>query len=523
VLLLTPLLVASGVQHERDSRSVDLLALTGLGPRSILIEQAGSKLLMVLLTVLAGLPLYGLVMGLGGFSIQEVFSVNLVTVTAAVTLAWFSTWVALVVRRGPLVPVTLSWAYLGGLGLLTTVWADLEPVTAWMRSMSHVSDTTRMVRNSTLLFGWLGVLAASSGLFAPAFRVVATHDDQEEEFGLHSPEIWAIERYRRHTRMLWVAAMLCAVLTWMLSYLLFRAVALLGICHAVVGLTTLLALNRQSLLWVLDGTRWIEGLLSAPIRLTRTPRLGNRRVWTHPVLWRELVTRGAGGTRLLPLALGGMWAAAAFSVLHRGDGPALMALTGVYGGALVASMVATSLAIDDTREERMALLALTRVTPWRMALAKLVAPSLFALPLHLMGFAVLFRALDPELATASVALASALWVVVWTANISAISATGALVARTRSAGWVLGAGAGATWALTPLLLLFAFDALPVLQDLLNRDLLMSTWMPIFKPGVWEPAESGSLHPAWLAAISQSCLLLLTTLGLCRGIRSAMLR
>ena len=488
VCLLAPLLVATGVQEERESRALDLLTLTGLSAGRILFEQISSRLFVLVLTVLAGLPFLGLLIGFGGFSVLAVVNSTVTTLTLALVLGSFAGFVALTSRGGPLVALVACVPY-----SLLVHW--LLPLASMlilgMTASNHISwiylgaglgiDNTALPVLVTIPWGL--ALLGSWGLAVPVFSIVSSGDRDADSFGLLSPDIWRVERFRKRT---WALAALAGFLTVVLILLRLANVASLPAVMGVgiVWFTTLLvAVQRQSLLAVLAFNRWIDRLLSSPIRLSGRVSVGPRQVKPDPVIWRELVTRAAGGARLLPLVLGGLWLTLAGLLrlnqgsrthLHSGDAVLLLVLASAAAW-LVALLVPTSLALAERRRRTLGLLRITSLTPWRIAVRKAVTPALLALPFVVAGNLAWAQASSIPIIEARLLLGA--WTELMAINIGLVGATTALWVRPVRAGWVAALLASCAWVWWPYPV---YLGLVEVLDWVSRssgELVATLWLP----------------------------------------------
>jgi len=96
-----PLLAARGVIEERDDQTLEVLLLTGLSARQILLAKLTSRLLHLVTLILGALPILALAMTLGGVSPIEVVAVTAHSVIATLVMGSLGGYFA-VHTRAPL-------------------------------------------------------------------------------------------------------------------------------------------------------------------------------------------------------------------------------------------------------------------------------------------------------------------------------------------------------------------------------------------------------------------------------------
>lgn len=467
VCLLTPLLVASGIQEEQEARTLDLLTLTGVPASRLLLDQVGSRLWVLLATVLAGMPVVSLLNSLGGVSPVEVINGFYGAVGTALVLASFSAFAALVTRSGPVLPalLCLPYALVGFVGTWVVLALPESGSRDAFASPFHAAASADALAPLGGLL-WVPALITGWQLTVPVFRILTGGDEQDEGFGWLSLDFWNVERYRTRT-VLWVfAAGVAVVVTFLLAD--FPVAPLLALPAAALFA---LAWQRVALLSVM----WLGERLTTRQHLTwRLRPRTTRPVFGPVVAWRELFTRAGGAARLVPLAVLVPWlgiaALAALQDPSRSeDTAAALATLAALGGWTAGTAVAVATILDDRRRDTLPLLFLSRVKPWHAAVQKLVAPVALAAPVILLANAWwglslpdpysdphtvdAFHALGPNLALpVPPELVWNTWDLLVAANCAAFAAAAASLPRQPAAAWPVGLLAGFLWFTWPVFL-----------------------------------------------------------------------
>lgn len=204
------LLVASAVALEKDRKTLDLLLLTSLSNRELVLGKLFAGMLLMIVVVVATLPLLAIVALLGGVSIGQIVRVQAVTLASALaagslgsTIALWreKTFQALAMTILVLVLWLLGWeivAAIGGekilLGLPANSWAiamspwqavqqAAKPVFNERQLMSLADPVALFVSASILTSAVLNLVAmARLRIWNPRRDIIArTDDDQDHE------------------------------------------------------------------------------------------------------------------------------------------------------------------------------------------------------------------------------------------------------------------------------------------------------------------------------------------------------
>lgn len=347
---------ASSVAQEKDRRTLLLLLLTRISGFELVVGKLTAALLGVGSMLLAALPLFLALTLFGGVSVPQVVDVYLVTIATLVAASSVGTVVGLWREKSfQTIAVTLLSLALW-LGVWEVVAAGvlpgippamatlLSPARALLAAAVPLSDTADLVAHPALTYSllMLAVAAAISGV------------------GISRVRIWNPSREVRGHALAHEDAAPTATLPPAASDATATAAA--GSGTAAVG--------RAG-----ESASW----------RVREPR----RVWSNPVLWREVRTRAYGSKiifiRLAYLLLFALVASALWSAIRSGaaverpevSGRALPAATLPMAALGVVSLViVNALAVNSITSERDALaldlLMVTDLTPREFIFGKLL-------------------------------------------------------------------------------------------------------------------------------------------------------
>ncbi len=396
---VAPILVATGILEEREAKTLDLLAISGLQPQQILNGKVGSRLLALLTIIAAGAPVLALIVSFGGISVWQVLNATINTAVLAIMLGVIGGFCALFARKGPIPPLIGAMLYIVPVvGLLPFIYDMLGGPEAHSVHFSPL-EAIWTDNPAYALIGllYIPVIWQVSRLSLPVFRI-ATSDESTEEFGLLSPDFWVIERFKRRTWLMMIALFVAWSL-WVPTVIILDEEGYLSsldvVAVAVAGLLTFATLftgTRFFLMTWMWGARYVRRYLTSPNAGSLFRRRRKRTlVRGNPVTWRELSTRGSAGMRLMVTgATVTLILMALFSLfLFEGWGQeeihvtlASMAVFLAFAGALLTT---TSTIIEERNGRTLPLLLLTPMSRFRIIGGKLMAVWWRALPLLAMA------------------------------------------------------------------------------------------------------------------------------------------
>lgn len=394
---------ASAVAQEKDRKTLVLLLLTKLNNSELVLGKLLASMLNVLVLLAAGIPLFMLVILLGGVSLSQIVRVTAVTLASALaagslgsTLALWreKTFQTLALAVLAIVFWLAGWEAVHA-GILGPGWLGLNCQT-WAIAFSPwqaIQEATRPYAVADPALGWLGSpvnlflatsLAAAAALNLAAIVMVRVWNPSRE-FGRVQEEparasIWGAEfdveqeEAARASQTVSAAAETSALPT-------------VAPGKTVAELASAAIRRRE-----LARARSREGTAPAP-------RLTTREVWDNPILWREIRTWAYGRRmlliRLAYLALFGLAAAATAWLVQEtgtlsGFAMLLVPLIFVVSLTLVNAQAVTALT-NERDAKALDLLLVTDLTPKEFIFGKMAGvlyntKEMVVLPILLCGY-----------------------------------------------------------------------------------------------------------------------------------------
>ncbi|MBW1877384.1 MAG: ABC transporter permease [Deltaproteobacteria bacterium] len=298
--LIAPFAVARAVIEEREQNTIDLLMLTHLEARQILVAKVLARVLVLLSVILGALPVLGLVVTLGGVSVVEVVAVTVHAMTTVLVLGVLGAFFA-VFTRSPVIASLAALFY----GFLVFV---LMP----MLYTSLTGDYTGMAHFSPLYGGvaqdWWALLPLLS--YAPVIAMTLVLGARFYELRVSNASLrrffngpaWSAGAMKWGTLALVVTMVfvlpLGAIGSWYFSIEamdagysgrpwwahLLNAASRTSVWAWCVGL--LMASTWLYLRVAMDMVMMADDMLAPARRRTRKQR--EVRVWDNPVAWREM-------------------------------------------------------------------------------------------------------------------------------------------------------------------------------------------------------------------------------------------
>ncbi len=285
LVALTPILVANAVIEERQGGTLQLLALTRLGPARILWGKVLSRVVALELVVLGGLPLLALCSSLGGLGPYDLLNVFVQSTTMILSLAAVACFLSLY-ADGPFRPALQTWFWTIGAWWMGTLphgllqldhhaFASISPSLAlfgargWQILGPPIAQLPVSV--AVLVFAAAGLRAMLSGA-----------DDASAGFGSLSQEFAGLRRVKRS--LAWTAA----AIVGLLPIVIFQKP--LGGFFAPLGQLSL----PWTSLWIWLGTGlYLLGLRALLLRREAKARKTPLKSWTQLSQEWDAAGRGA--------------------------------------------------------------------------------------------------------------------------------------------------------------------------------------------------------------------------------------
>ena len=179
VVFFAAMSTASAVSQEKDRKTLILLLLTRLNSSELVLGKLFASLLQVGVMILAGLPIFALVMLFGGVSFQQVGRVFLVTMTTALAAGSLGSTIALWREKtfqtlALTAMVLVFWSLLceairvGAFGDIrlgieaTRLATWLSPIRAILQAARPGADldTGAWYRTDAMIYGWMALASA---------------------------------------------------------------------------------------------------------------------------------------------------------------------------------------------------------------------------------------------------------------------------------------------------------------------------------------------------------------------------
>ena len=451
--LVTPVLVSQGIVEERNAKTLELLTISKLAPRSVLLGKVLSALATVYVLLLAGLPIIALCLSFGGVAPYEVFNAFLHTAVGVFAAGALAAYFGLF-ARGPIAPVLLTWNGLfwgwllcalpgavamdhdEGLGMTSVAYAFFEAdLGAWTLLPAAV---------------WIGVSLVLLRLAEQVFRTqVVSGDGEDPDAAMLSVDVWGVEKVKTAVgaaiMLLFFTSPVLGIAEW--SPYRWRSVAepvgwtlsfVWNVAALITAMTAYCLLVRSALHWFArrksqrspswkqlaehDGDESHDALIAtltttvpaiAPVTPRRslsgkpvTTKTRRRRapwvrtVWGNPVAWRETVTRAHGfvttiaGKAYIAALVGGGLLLTIDEVRDEFDNESIIlaAMGGYLFACLVTLLTATSSMVGEQRQGTLALLCSTPMSAWAILRGKLIGIAAFVGPLFAVSSILLLLA-----------------------------------------------------------------------------------------------------------------------------------
>lgn len=344
-----PFAVARAIIEEREEDTLDVLILTRLQARQILLAKIAARILVLLTVILGALPVLGLVVSLGGVSIVEVVAITMHAVTAVLVLGAMGGFFA-IFTRSPVVATLAALAYaVPAFALMPLLYAVLTGDWKGMAHFSPLLGTTARDWWSLLpLVSYLPVLGMVLLLGARFYELRVSHARLRRFF---STEAWSGRAVMWGTLALVTAAVtilpFASAASWIYSMRALGSGAslatwewlVLGPARVVVWAWCVGLLLLGSWLFLriaMDMVMMADDLLGP-----RTGRAARDKrpvvVWGNPVAWREL--KGRSWAVTAPTI--GMWLLMLLGIFQMGIWIIPGGLLGVGGLNAAAALVLT--------------------------------------------------------------------------------------------------------------------------------------------------------------------------------------
>ena len=379
--------VLRAVQAERESGTLELIALTGIRPGRLLAGVVGARVLTSAVLIGAALPLLMLVPSLGGVGLDEVVLFTAIVATLFGVSVALTALLGLAGRGVAVVLVAIAGFWLC-IGLLVPIRLfvlnmELFDVELVLTPLGHLSGATTWHRWPTFV-PFLVPSGVALGVAGWTVRRAVA-------------EGWDVRRRAwPGPRWGWLGHALFVLGTWGVEELILGVEGPVGgvsttvegalFFLAIAQLTSVAVLYVRTMAWLLPRLHLSGWRLRVP-------------VFGRGVLWRELVTNAQGGlSRVIAIATAA-WTLVAVLLIVQTGGEELVVLWCLIAVLLVLSLslvlVITGI-LDERARGTLRLVVSTTCPTWAIVRDKLLASTVRLVPL--LGMVMLVLAwVEPEL------------------------------------------------------------------------------------------------------------------------------
>lgn len=199
--LITPVLVSQGIVEERNAKTLELLTISKLRPRSVLLGKVLAALSTVYALMLTGLPILALCLSFGGVGPDEMANAFLHTAVGVFAAGALSAYFGLF-ARGPIAPVLLTWNGLFWGWLLMALPGAVamdDDDGIGMTSIAYAFFEGDRMGWWTLLPAavWIFVSFAILRLAEQVFRTqIVSSDGEDPDAAMLSVDVWGVEKVK---------------------------------------------------------------------------------------------------------------------------------------------------------------------------------------------------------------------------------------------------------------------------------------------------------------------------------------
>lgn len=132
LMFIVPALTANSITGEREKQSLDILLTTKMSTRSIIIGKLLGAVSKVILLIICTMPVYAIVLFLGGIKMQHIIGCNLYLMMTAIFVASMCIWVSTMVKTSKFANVAsyaLELGFILGYPIGLVVWMVLSGIT----------------------------------------------------------------------------------------------------------------------------------------------------------------------------------------------------------------------------------------------------------------------------------------------------------------------------------------------------------------------------------------------------------
>ena len=113
LMFIVPALTANAITSEREKQTLDILLTTQMTPRSIIWGKLLAAISKVILLIVCVMPIYAVVLFLGGIRLSHIIGINLYLMVATAFVGALCIWISTVVKTSKFANVAAYFMELG--------------------------------------------------------------------------------------------------------------------------------------------------------------------------------------------------------------------------------------------------------------------------------------------------------------------------------------------------------------------------------------------------------------------------
>ncbi|MBP3887416.1 MAG: ABC transporter permease subunit [Cellulosilyticum sp.] len=113
LMFIAPALTANAITSEREKQTLDILLTTQMTPRSIIWGKLLAAISKVILLIICVMPIYAVVLFLGGIRLSHIIGINLYLMATTVCVGALCIWISTVVKTSKFANVAAYFMELG--------------------------------------------------------------------------------------------------------------------------------------------------------------------------------------------------------------------------------------------------------------------------------------------------------------------------------------------------------------------------------------------------------------------------
>ena len=430
-LVMAPMMVSRAIIEERTDRTIELMVLTPIQLRNLLVSKILSQILSILLIIIGALPILGMVLSLGGVGVDELVVITAGMVVTVVLMGVFGAFFSMF-TESPLIATLASLFWAVGLYIMMPI--THSTLSGSIQVSAQVSPFFANAGNwwgLLILVSYIPIIWITLEMAARMFELRVSNAELRRYF---SPQEWMMRKVGI-AALIWFVSSIVVVpgiigLSWWSAATFQFASPTLSSIQGTLGPAVAGGVGRLlSLLWVMClGTllTWVylrlgmdlvdvfDGILGGTGRSrSRKKRSVGHKIFKNPVFWREARISGWGGGSI---GLFVMWFMGMLAVFQTGlwvfpGGLLTIGILNAVAGTALSIWSSAGSIEQERRRGTLTLLVVSTLSSWRIVWGKTLAVLIPASPFLLVAALLVFFG-HPHLAFIDIKNADFTWVFV---------------------------------------------------------------------------------------------------------------